>query len=308
MLDTSLDPAIIQKDKPGERVRMESSLSSLGTELYIRPLSVPAPPLRFAATAGFFCSNTMWHFDSQLRTALLQLPLYPAELDLSWPQRGLVSPTPPPGSAPETHGAVLLEGHSESAPFLPELAYPRGNDLVATYPTTADRISMQVYWRIVSSSADCAAEGVEIVPSLQTDRLDATMRLVVSSDLAADELLIGTAGRDACFQTLTPDSPSAVSAPLSPRLFLVRRRGALSSHLELVYPSDDIASSWSWTADPTRSAPRLKLEHRIVWPFLEKGVIRRCRVRSLALPRENDELIARQAWQLFQASELPLTT
>lgn len=307
MLDTSLDPAIIQEDKPGERVRMESSLSSLGTELYIRPLSVPAPPLRFAATAGFFCSKTMWQFDPQLRTALLSRSSYQASLDMNWPQRGLVPPSLPPGSDSEHHCALQLEGLSPSAPFPPELAYSRGNDLVATYPTTPERISMQVYWRIVSSSAGCSAEGIEIVPSLQTDRLDATMRLTVSSRLNAGDLFVGSDSQAPRFQSLTPDSTSAASFTSNPQIFLFRRRDSATSYVELIYPSDDIASSWGWSGKPTGSASQATIEHRIEWPFLEKGVIRRCRLRSLTVPRVNDELCAWQAWQLFQASELPLT-
>ena len=68
---------------------------------------------------------------------------------------------------------------------------------------------------------------------------------------------------------------------------------------------------------PTTDFRQLAIDHdkstigsrwQLFGEFLEKGVIRRARLQSLFLPRENDVQLAAEACQSIERRPLPLTT
>ena len=117
----------------------------------------------------------MWSLSgsvARLETAELQL-----RFDLRHPHRGLSNVQA--RSAPQTLVAMpfwhLFQVHlpgSDATPSTVLESYVRGSDLVVNYgPTAAGEIQSQVYWRFIQS-AFVEATGIEVIVSVQTERLD----------------------------------------------------------------------------------------------------------------------------------------
>ncbi|MEO0529215.1 MAG: hypothetical protein AAF266_01425 [Planctomycetota bacterium] len=156
-----------------------------------------------------------------------------------------------------------------------EDTYARGEDRVSTHPATdAFPFRTQLYW----SARSLAAGGVAITltVSLQTDLLDTSPELSLTTriDNATAKLL----GGDVC-RLDAEQSPSVVIAP---------------------HPSDMLEFN------PTVRDGEVVLQ--FTPPFLEKGVIRRCRVAAILLPHDTDDVSVAKAIEEFAALPLPLAT
>jgi hypothetical protein len=182
--------------------------------------------------------------------------------------------------------------------------YVRGNDLVATY-TGNDSwpYAPQIYWSAEPEAADGAALGsLSVVVSIQTNLLDTHPRVFVRSGIPADELLmVRVSGRDTIVDT-PADGVQLLDAGSSAHGLVWRLPGGEMSYAEMM-PTSDIRQ-----LEIRRGGPGCMARWELFSEFLEKGVIRRARVQSVFLPREDDVHLAAKCCRMLASRPLPLTT
>jgi hypothetical protein len=155
--------------------------------------------------------------------------------------------------------------------------YIRGDDVVASYAPAGDRVSYQVYWRSLETEPGRAAIGVELIVSAQTDHLEAEPAAVVKSDFPNGASLAGGGW------ILVPSENE--------------------SYVELADVSHHQASELKTMPDDSAT-----LTHQLFPGKLEKGVIRRARLRAFILPAATDAQRVEELYAAFIGSALPLTT
>jgi hypothetical protein len=191
-------------------------------------------------------------------------------------------------------------------------AYVRHQDLVITYQQRAPRtVRPQVYWRSLSSGRTSPPQelGLEFLLSLQTDRLASEPKCQLVTEFLGEHCVLhapptGLESTGTVWQPVPPvERVELTSAACRPCL-LFRPTGSDWSYLEMLYPGDftHVAVERRGIVGSTGSRWTLFDED------LEKGVIRRARLRGMLLHRENDHVVAEQLWNEFLQSELPLTT
>lgn len=231
------------------------------------------------------------YWNLQDTIARLETPQLTGEVDVLFPWHGFLWETslsgkialmkvftrPGGGATPET----LVE------------SYQRGPDLVATYAQTPERnVRPQVYWRWTEPAA------LELILSMQTSLLDSQPATTLESALPDGEMMpLASGGR-----TLDTLHDAWHTDGDAPRAVLFRPHGVEFSYLEMIHPTDfagvrlsihDRLPTVQWHVFPER---------------LEKGVIRRGRVRGVVLARGNDVNDACVAIEAFAKSELALST
>jgi len=192
---------------------------------------------------------------------------------------------------------------SESAWPLPLAdAYIRGDDLVATYKPTDDwPYSPQLYWS--ASPLDAAADllaSLSLLISVETHRLDTWPRITVSSKLACRELLevypaTGTSESLHANQTIRPSTTSCC---------VLHRLADLPISYAEIMPANDFRELTVRQV----AGGGYQAEWQLFADFLEKGVIRRARLQSAFLPRENEAGLALACCAAMEQRPLPLTT
>jgi hypothetical protein len=163
--------------------------------------------------------------------------------------------------------------------------YVRANDLIVTYAESGvGKIRLQLYWRAIHFPDDSPqAFGVDVIVSAQTSKLYSDPTLLVGSRMS-----------------VMPESrainPSGDAGPVAIRL------NPSCSYSQSIHPSD-------FNAVKIRVDGGIgEIEHQLFAPGLEKGVIRRARIRGLFVGGEQvSEVIAASDAQ-FISQELPLTT
>ncbi len=250
----------------------------------------------------------MWSLTGSI--AQLRAPGLQAQLDLRRPRRGLhaiavrIAGEWTPVTAISQLLQIALAGREGGADSLVD-SYVRTVDLVATYaPHAVNDVQSQVYWRGLECPA-ASAWGVELLLSVQTDLLNSDPSSVITTDVSAQE--IWTTRDDDAWERCEVGPPAvpgqAVAAPHG--AFLFRLAGVPVSYLEMVHPSDLDRAAVSLANEGGSS---LKSSMRLFPDAMEKGVIRRGRVRGLFLPRADDLLAATALRREFVAAEPPLTT
>jgi hypothetical protein len=181
--------------------------------------------------------------------------------------------------------------------------YIRGRDLVLSSETVSDdRLRCQFYWRLLSWN-DLPANGLELIVSVQTGLLDSNPASDVQSQLDADEVLKWRANRwEPVSWSTSPEDPPIGQAV---GLLLFRLHGVPFSYLEMVHPADHYRSGVSRIGG---SAHQMRSHFELFPEHLEKGVIRRARLRGCLLPRDRDTATAEILHREFAASAPPLTT
>jgi hypothetical protein len=181
----------------------------------------------------------------------------------------------------------------------------RGADLIATYEATqANAIRSQIYWRLLDTGSEMAV-GVEVLVSVETDLLDSDPSTVVSSTLPAAHVLALPDAASREFEELDPtERTSAALVGAGVQAVLVRLRDCPFSYVEMIRPTDCDRSAIS--LDST-SSDSVRVDHVCFAERLEKGVIRRSRVRGYFVHRQQDTDIALQLHGQFADSEPPLT-
>jgi len=245
-------------------------------------------------------TSDVWHLDST--TAVLCTPLLTARVNLLDPRVGLSQLVFKDATI---IGTVLgVSPGSNGGPSKNDLSdvFVRGNDLVATYAETDDRpFSLQVYWRV--SSGEQGSLLLDTILSLQTDLLESFPGVAVETTLSATSAWFLSENETAVTElSFTANTPIALPTDRADSL-LLRSEGRHWSYAETTHPKDRGDSQIVRANDE-----EFQLQRQLGGRFLEKGVIRRLRVRGVFLPRENDEKLARQSFASLATDQPPLTT
>jgi hypothetical protein len=170
-------------------------------------------------------------------------------------------------------------GNPFDAAWHPSDAYVRGCDLVATYcEPLGQPFNVQIYWR----AADQASTGrlvVETIISVQTPSWEAYPGVGIDSQLPDGDLL------------LTNDNIHIYDAD------------ARWSYVELPFPDD-----FTLTSENPHGDGLSQFRWRFGPVFMERGVIRRLRLRGAILPRGEALQAVDSLWADFLAEQPPLTT
>jgi hypothetical protein len=183
-------------------------------------------------------------------------------------------------------------------------SYVRGNDLVASYQATDDwPFSPQLYWRANSLRAvDGALASTSLLVSVQTHLLDTIPQIAVASQVASDETLHVTVNRGAQPSAVRIDKSQTIPSTNEDCCAVCRFKDLPFSYVEIM-PAGDFHAIM-----PRTEGNGAAIEWRLFAEFLEKGVIRRARVHTAIVPRENDIEIAAACCAAIDGLELPLTT
>lgn len=177
--------------------------------------------------------------------------------------------------------------------------YVRQQDLVATYEEPdGQRQRLQAYWRVVNSDSEPFTTTLELVVSVQTDLLDSHPAMFASSQFVAAEV--------SRFAVAENNEPVLIrrNAVDQAGFLLIRPHDAEASFMQAAHPTDFAGIELS-QSDGTFQP--VELRHPLFAESLEKGVIRRARIRLAILPRENDLALATACYRDFAASEPMLT-
>jgi len=256
--------------------------------------------------------TTQWSLD--IPRARLQSASFSASLALTLPTDGLID-------------AVVTGRHLRGGKWLgiawpdpgdkevdaPSDVYARGTDLVATFSETPQRpVQVDALWR-VAEGADTSdfITAIELLVSVGTSRLDSRPELFVQSVVPAGEVLRLVDLEGARFEPTGPAVDRGGDPGIAPwECYLFRlsdgdgAEGPIS-YAQMVHPADS-------SGDPPSRLPgessRTFLRHRLFAEPLEKGVIRRARLRGVFLPRQNDQQRTAAYFQDFVSAEPPLGT
>lgn len=183
-------------------------------------------------------------------------------------------------------------------------AYVRGNDLVASYEATEDwPFSPQLYWQANSLRAiDGVLASVSLLVSVQTHLLDTCPQIGVASQLPCGEAFLVSTSGSGRPRAERFDPTHSISSTNEDCCVVSRFPDVALSYVEIMLAGD------FHTVSLHPDASSAALEWRLFAEFLEKGVIRRARVHTAILPRENDIEIAAACCGAIDRLELPLTT
>ncbi len=242
-----------------------------------------------------------WQLEGTI--ARLESGLLEATIDVQRPDLGLQSVVSLLSGKPVRVKSARLLGLQAGDPcdaaVVIQDAYTRGRDVIVTFhPAALPAVALQVYWRAVGDDARAVA-GVEAIVSAQTELLDSDPTSTVSSCLPPGETFLLTGDEMPSLRPLAVDTAEPIRATGG---ILVRCGGTDFSLLEMVHASDDRG----WTIQ--RSGSMLATRYRVLTERLEKGVIRRSRLRTMVLPRDNDREVALELYRDFVDSPAPLTT
>ncbi len=252
---------------------------------------------------GTWVSRHMWEIDD--RTASMRLASLTAQVDLLRPCEGLHNVC--------VHGepiaeARLLQARTGSRPTEQgdELVdnYVRGTDLVAVYASASQRsVNTQIYRRAIQHDAVDAA-GVEIIASVQTSLLDSDPRMTIGSTLPRCDVWRLLDESESRFERVDTADAKPFVLESGAGLFLFRMPGTRCSYIEMIHPADFTATEIRACAS---SREGVCSEFRLFDEPLERGVIRRGRVRGMFLECEGDEKAAVECYRRFVESAAPLT-
>jgi len=259
-------------------------------------------PARFLTIHPYQVMSTPpspWTLDQD--RANLQLPGLRAQVSLRRPELGVELLELGHRQVTTTRLLGVQLAAVEKRPL--EESYVRGDDLVATFRAVEDDpIRRQIYWRAVTHGVDADGSadehpGLDLILSAQTDLLDGSPLLSVVSHLVDGELL-----------RLDPHGDwrplSAEKLPGSDlQAWLLRPRESAFSYVQAACPGDVAEVEFR----PDRTGDRVTCESRMFSGRLEKGVIRRGRMRGLLVPREDDQQRAVAAVAALLCAKLPLS-
>jgi hypothetical protein len=181
-------------------------------------------------------------------------------------------------------------------------AYVRGDDLVAGYTPADDwPYTPQLYWNATPlPGVDAALASLSLLISVETHLLDTWPRMRVASQLPCQELL----AVDPLAGTAHVLQPNETVQPTGPVCCVLQRLTDLPISYVEIMPADDFREL------TVRRGPggKHRAELHLFADFLEKGVIRRARLQTAFLPRENDVQLALQCCAAMERRPLPLTT
>jgi hypothetical protein len=194
--------------------------------------------------------------------------------------------------SPDRRIVLSLIEPTEGSPRQASEAYVRQSDLISDFAQTRhDQFSFQTYFRVLPESSEWLL-GLEVWLSVQTDLLDScpAMELVsiVPNGFWTTQSLSSSPGGDAIWLASSRDN-----------------RYTSMSVAAMVHPLD--AAETMRVEGNAIAEDALQL--RYFSHFMEKGVIRRARMRFYLSRREAFDVESiSQLYESFTQSELPLTT
>lgn len=238
--------------------------------------------------------TSAWQLDGNLAT--LRAPSLRAECDLLKSDTGFHILEPSAGQLWQIASPL---DRTQPRPLVE--AYVREADLIASYGATQKfPFATQVDWRLMQNEVDAVC--VACIVSVQTDLLDTHPVMEVTCEVSAEEALLLSTD-DLSAKPIPATLPSLLPRQAGAQLVLLRLSGTRFTYAEAIDPSDYCGVELSRS-----DRGRLRLTWQLFSHFLEKGVIRRGRLCSMLVPRDNDAQHAVQFFRDFLASELPLTT
>lgn len=179
-------------------------------------------------------------------------------------------------------------------------SFTRGSDLIVSCAAGKSvPFQWQVYWR--GAARPHGIVQIDAIVSLQTGLLESFPTFTAYTSLTVSELWrVGSEERAAERLDTSVGSAKPASEVCS---VLLRCAGVDWSYLEMTHPADEAE-----TTIHVAASGEVSLERRLGGRFLEKGVIRRMRIRGTFLPREDDLETAAELSAAFCKEEPPLTT
>lgn len=242
----------------------------------------------------------MWRVaDNQ---AQLELPQMMAALHLDRPQMGVAVSQVTASDLRGTHMMQILAADDSELALQRTDTYLRGTDLIACYENTAHQVRLQVYWRALPAT-EHAIGGVELVVSVNTECWVREPRLQVGSQVRANEVRLVTDHETPSRHLAVADTWTETSGNLGGALLY--RSPEQPTFLEMIDPGEYTRLTLAPATTP--DGDKVSSRFRVFEDRLEKGVIRRVRLRGLFLPRQSDTTAALACYRAFRESELPLT-
>jgi len=248
-------------------------------------------------------SGLSWNFNNGI--ANLDSGDLSARVDPANPWRGLhqisMAGNPMPGMS-----LLGVESDSDLDRTPPSDLYVRGTDLIACYESVSQRpLHPHLYWRELGQpNPPGVMAGLELVVSVQTHLLDSDPKLSICSRMEANEVYELASTDPVHFNSVATESHDNNTDSESKGLVLTRLEDGKTSYLQMVHPSD-----WQQANPPpvSEAGKGVLLRSNLFLERLEKGVIRRARLRGLFLNRHNDLQTAVACYHEFANSVPPLT-
>lgn len=246
--------------------------------------------------------NSPWQLRSH--SAVLRLRQFSATVDLLRPSRGLEKLSYANQSLDGFVLAVSPAGEEAIASDEVSDAFVRGNDLVVTYAETEQRpFTLQVYWRVRAD--DSGVVVLDAILSLQTRLLESFPQVQVATEIpaVAARLLPTDSDADQTQANLLDLADGGLHELPTDKSngVLLRSDNEKWSFAEATHPQDRGASQVD------ASHPVVRLTHQLGGRFMEKGVIRRLRVRSVFMPSGQDTEVALRYLTSLKTEQPPLT-
>jgi len=258
-------------------------------------------------------TRALWKLQSHL--ARLKIDRLTANLDLRRPDTGLFGLSPGEDRSCDAHLLAVqfpplrYPPSSEGHEFAPTECFARHTDLLASYlASTTWPVRVDALWRAPSAApSEGFATAIELVVSVQTERLASRPELVVHSRIATGEVLHLIDADSATCQALEPSKgdPIDLRPDGGAGCLLFRLQGDELTYVEMIHPADFRSDQLDRDPEDGRF---VRIGHHLFHEPLEKGVIRRARIRGIFLPRKDDERLAAACHASWAASEPLIAT
>jgi len=219
-------------------------------------------------------NKTFWQVDTS--SAKFETDDLAALVSLADPKLGMTALRV--GGAPVEHLSLFQVTNIESQQ--PTECVPRGNDLIVSYPPTNDwPVTTEVYWRVATRRP---APSIDFIISVETEQLDTAPEIFLQNHLGGH----------------------ADAQQLADGLTLVSLLNAPTDLAMMTLPAEYLHQT---EINASAVDGPITVESRLQFGPLEKGVIRRARMRAAFLPSEDAKTAAAECFAEFAASALPLT-
>ncbi len=251
-------------------------------------------------------SECLWALDRAIG-ALRAGPIF-GRVDASHPELGLHDVRLSGRSLSGHLLGVRRHQENEAEPGWPLTvadAYVRSGDLVASYlPSNDWPYSPQLYWSANAlDSVDGLLGSLSILVSVQTHLLDTWPQITIDSRFTCNELLLVEPGKGIAFDARSLTRDCTIRPSNTACCIVWRLADAPISYAELMPASDFRELHVRFNGEGN-----CHLRWLLFAEFLEKGVIRRARLQSAFLTRDDDLELAAACCRAMEQRELPLTT
>ena len=221
--------------------------------------------------------------------------------DLAKPELGLKVIAPNKANLTDLLGVAFQKPNQPMS----QDCFVRQGDLIAVYPPREMRkFHVQLDYRMLESTSERLL--VELWISVQTYLLD--NHPVVSVQTPFDALGLDVYNADAAGTLVLDEQPlptlGNANALLVPRMIAVAYGSFPDTDLSIAWlnhPRDQFDTTWSHATD------KQCVEARLFGHFMEKGVIRRARMRCLISSQPLNQSHLQEVYDAFITSPLPLT-